>query len=189
MAWSLPGGGGAVYCKAVAEVGGTATREMSMRYLMREKIWAFGDDFAIKDEHGRDVYHVDGKVFTLRQTLVINDAEGGEVAVIRKKLLSFGPAFEVSRGSSVSVISKHLFTMFRAKFTVDVPGPGDLEASGSFMQREFTFSRAGRTIATVSRRWFKFSDTYGIDIDDGEDDVLILASAVAIDLCMHPDRD
>ncbi len=29
---------------------------------------------------------------------------------------------------------------------------------------------------------------YGIDIEDGEDDILILASAVVIDLCCHGDK-
>lgn len=41
----------------------------------------------------------------------------------------------------------------------------------------------------MSKRWFSFSDTYGIDIDEGEDEVLILASAVVIDLVSHPDQD
>ena len=30
-----------------------------MRYLLREKLIAIGDDFTIKDEHGHDVYDVD----------------------------------------------------------------------------------------------------------------------------------
>jgi uncharacterized protein YxjI len=85
-------------------------------------------------------------------------------------------------------VKKHLFTLFRAAFTVDVPGPGDdLEAKGSFLDHDYTFERAGRTVATVSKRWFSIRDTYGIDIADGENDVLILASAVVIDLCSHPD--
>jgi uncharacterized protein YxjI len=43
-------------------------------------------------------------------------------------------------------------------------------------------------VATVSKRWFSIRDTYGIDISPGENDVLILASAVVIDLCSHPDQ-
>jgi uncharacterized protein YxjI len=40
----------------------------------------------------------------------------------------------------------------------------------------------------VSKKWLTFADTYAVDIDDGEDDVLILASAVVIDLVSHPDN-
>jgi uncharacterized protein YxjI len=157
--------------------------------MMREKLFSFGDDYSIRDEVGREVYFVDGKVLRIRQTLEMLDASGREVAVIRKRLISLGPVYEITRGNSVSVLSKHLFTLFRAKFTLDVPGPGDLEASGSFLEHEFSFTRDGRTVATASKRWFKFADTYGIDVAEGEDDVLILASAVAIDLCLHPDNN
>jgi uncharacterized protein YxjI len=40
----------------------------------------------------------------------------------------------------------------------------------------------------VSKRWFSLSDTYAVDIDEAEDDVLILAAAVVIDLVSHPDK-
>jgi uncharacterized protein YxjI len=36
----------------------------------------------------------------------------------------------------------------------------------------------------VSKRFFAFSDTYGVDIVDGEDDITILATAVVIDLVL-----
>jgi uncharacterized protein YxjI len=42
-------------------------------------------------------------------------------------------------------------------------------------------------VATVSKRWFSLRDTYGIEIADGEDDVLILASAVVVDQVCHRD--
>lgn len=31
------------------------------RYQLRQKLWTFGDDFAICDEAGREVYYVDGR--------------------------------------------------------------------------------------------------------------------------------
>ncbi len=86
------------------------------------------------------------------------------------------------------MVKKHLFTLFRCRFTVDVPGPDDLEAQGKFLDREYTFSRSGRTVATVSQRWFTWADTYGVDIVDGEDEVLILASTVVIDMACHGDK-
>jgi uncharacterized protein YxjI len=72
---------------------------------------------------------------------------------------------------------------------VDVPGPDDLEAEGDFLDHEYSFTRGGRLVATVSKRWFSWTDTYGIDITSGEDDVLILASAVVVDMACHPDDD
>ena len=160
-----------------------------MRYLMRERILSWGDDFTIKTADGRDAYHVDGKVFSFGDKLSFKDMRGQEVAVIDQQLLSLGSRYEIIRGGkTVAVVKKHLFTLFRARFTVDVPGPDDLEAQGNFLDHEYTFERGGRDVARVSKKWFSLADTYAIDIDDGEDDVLILASAVVIDLVSHPDQ-
>ena len=161
-----------------------------MRYLMKQKLFCFGDDFAIKDEAGRDAFFVDGKVFTLGQKLSFQDMHGQELAFIRQKLLSWGPAYEIYRdGQLAAVVKKHLFTFFRCAFTVDVPGPDDIEAQGSFLDMEYSFTRGGRQVAEVSKRWFSFGDTYGVDIADSEDQVLILASTVVIDMICHGDHE
>ena len=159
-----------------------------MRYIMRERILSWGDDFTIRNENGEDAYYVDGKVLSFGDKLSFKDAQGKEVALIDQKLLAIGPQYEIIRGGrTVAVVKKQLFTLFRARFTIDVPGPDDLEAKGNFIDHEYSFERDGRQVARVSKKWFSFSDTYGIDIDDREDDVLVLASAVVIDLVSHPD--
>jgi uncharacterized protein YxjI len=161
-----------------------------VRYLMRERILSWGDDFTIKDADGRDVFYVDGRVFSFGDKLTFKDSSGSEVALIDQKLLSIGPQYEIIRGGkTVAVVKKHLFTLFRARFTVDVPGPDDLEATGNFLAHEYSFERGGREVARVSKKWFSLADTYAVDIDEGQDDVLILASAVVIDLVSHPDKD
>jgi uncharacterized protein YxjI len=158
------------------------------RYQMREHLFSFGDDFSIKDESGRDVFFVDGKALSIGDKLIFKDRNGRELARIRERLLSIGKTYDVSFPDGTSVkVKKDLFTLFRASFSIDVPGPGDLQATGSFLDHDYRFERDGRTVATVSKKWFSIRDTYGIDISPGENDVLILASAVVIDLCSHPD--
>jgi uncharacterized protein YxjI len=159
-----------------------------MRYVMKQKLFCWGDDFRIKNEAGDDAFFVDGRAFSIGNKLSFQDLKGNELAFIRQKLLSWGPIYEITRdGELLAVVKKHLFTFFRCKFTVDVTGPDDLEAQGSFMDMEYTFERGGRTVAEVSKRWFSFSDTYGVDINRGEDDLLILASTVVIDMICHAD--
>lgn len=160
-----------------------------MRYMMKQNLFCWGDDFSIKNETGEEVFFVDGKAFSLGQKLSFQDMQRNELAFIRQKLLAWGPTYEITRnGALAAVVKKHLFTFLRCRFTVDVPGPDDLEAQGSFLDMEYTFTRAGQTVAEVSKRWFTFADTYGVDIGDSEDDVLILASTVVIDMVCHGDR-
>ena len=161
-----------------------------MRYLMREKILSWGDDFTIRDEAGNDVFIVDGKAFSIGKQLSFRDMSGAELAFIKQKLLSWGPTYEVYRGGALAaVVKRELFSFLHHRFTVDVPGPDDLEAAGSLTDHEYEMRRGDRVVATVSKRWFSWSDTYGIDVADGEDDVLVLASAVVIDMACHPDKE
>ena len=160
-----------------------------MRYIMKQKLFAWGDDFFIKDERGRDVFFVDGKVFSFGNQLAFQDLAGNELAFIRQQVLSWGPTYEIYRGDQLyAVVKKELFTFFRCRFTVDVPGPDDLEAEGDFLDHEYVFNRGGEAVAKVSKEWFSWSDTYGVDIGEGEDDILILASTVVIDMACHSDK-
>lgn len=159
-----------------------------MRYVMKQKLFSWGDDFTIRDADGRDAFFVDGKAFTFGDQLSFQDMEGHELAYIKQKLLSWGPTYEIHRnGALAAVVKKQLFTFIHHRFTVDVPGPDDLEAAGSFTDHEYTFTRGSRTVAVVSKQWFSWTDTYGVDVAEGEDVVLILASSVVIDMACHPD--
>jgi len=158
------------------------------RYVMKQKLFSFGDDFRIRDESGADAFLVDGKAFSIGQKLSFQDMSGHELAFIRQKLLNWSPTYEIWRDGKLSaVVKKQLFALLRHRFTVDVPGPDDLEATGDFLDHEYTFRRGDQVVATVSKRWFALGDTYGIEIADGEDDVLVLASAVVVDEACHPD--
>jgi uncharacterized protein YxjI len=160
-----------------------------MRYVMRQKLFSWGDDFTIKDDAGNDVFFVDGKAFSIGDKLSFQDMQGSELAFIRQRLLAWGPTYEVYRGGALAAtVKKHLFTFLACRFTVDVPGPDDLEAAGDFLDHEYEFRRGGRAVATVSKRWFSWTDTYGVDIADREDDVLVLAATVVIDMVCHADR-
>jgi uncharacterized protein YxjI len=155
---------------------------------MRQKIFCFGDDYIVKDEAGTDRFLIDGRALSFGDKLSFQDMSGRELAFIRQKLLSWGPTYEIWYGENLAaVVKKALFTFLNCRFSVDVPGPDDLEAMGNFLDMEYQFTREGTVVATVSKRWFQISDTYGIEVAAGEDDVLILASTVVIDLCCHGD--
>jgi uncharacterized protein YxjI len=160
-----------------------------MRFILREKFFAFGEDFYIQDEYGRNVFLVDGKMFSIGDNLSIRDMAGNEVATIRQRLIALRPTYEIERnGQHAATINKALFSFFTDRFTIDVPGPGDFVAHGDFWEHEYAFERGGQAVAYVSKQWFSFRDTYGVEVADGEDAILILATAVVIDLISNDEE-
>jgi uncharacterized protein YxjI len=161
-----------------------------MRYIMKKKLFSMGADFTIKDADGKDVFFVDGKVLSLRDRLVFQDMKGNELAVVQKKLFSWGPTYEIYHdGELKAVVKESLFTLVGHRFTVaDENGPDDLDARGTFTDHQYTFTRAGQAVAEVSESWFTIPDTYGVDIAANQDDVLILACTVVIERCQEAAR-
>jgi uncharacterized protein YxjI len=152
-------------------------------YLIRERLFDLGDDFDITDESGSTVFHVDGKVLTVRDRLVIEDPTGREVASVHRRLVALRPTYTISiGGEKAAEVRKKLFTPFRDKYTIDIPGPHDLEMRGDLFDHEFTVERDGHEVASVSKRWFSLRDTYAVNIAEGEDHLLILAGVLALDL-------
>jgi uncharacterized protein YxjI len=64
----------------------------------------------------------------------------------------------------------------------------DLEVQGNILDYEYAIGEGRDKVAEVSKKWFRVADTYGVQIGPGQNDVLILAIAVALDSMAHPAR-
>lgn len=160
------------------------------RYKLRQHLLSIGEDFTIEDANGNPVYRVDGKVLTIRETFVIEDLSGNEVATIREKKIALRDSMKILRGGeTIATIRKAWISPFRDKFSIEVEGGEDLVAQGDLTSHEYEIHRGGSTVARVSKHWFSIRDSYGVEIEAGEDDGLILALVVAVDEMAHdPDE-
>jgi uncharacterized protein YxjI len=59
-----------------------------------------------------------------------------------------------------------------------------MEVSGDLLGHEFTIARDGQTAATISKRWLSLTASYAVDVAPGENDLLILATVLALDLAL-----
>ena len=156
------------------------------RYKMRENLISIGDDFWIETQRGRRAYFVNGKALRVRDTLDFEDTNGRTLCKIQSKMLRIKDTMEIERpGQGNVTVKKALLTPMRDRFEANVPGAGDIDIQGNITGHEYTMTRGGRRIAEVSKKWLAIRDTYTVEVDGGEDDVLVLAIAVAIDQMSH----
>jgi uncharacterized protein YxjI len=158
-----------------------------MRYVMKQKILTLTDDFTIRDSSGNEVYRVKGKLFSIGDKLSFRDLVGEELALIKQKVISLVPRYRIFRGGKLRAeVNRKLLSVFRDKFKVDMKDDSpDLEIVGNIFAHEYKFLRGGNEVAHVSKKWISLRDSYGIEIDEGEDDVLILACAIIVDMISH----
>jgi uncharacterized protein YxjI len=157
------------------------------RYQMREKLVSIGDDFWIEDGQGAKVFKVDGKALRVRNTLHFEDRNGRVLCKIQERMLRIKDSMEVEGpgGERVAMVKKALITPLRDRFTVKIKNGPDLEVQGNILDHEYTIGEGRDKVAEVSKKWFRIRDTYGVEIEPGQDDVVILAVTVCIDQMAH----
>ena len=151
------------------------------RFLMREKLLSIGDDFWIENDRGERAYKVDGKAFRVRQTFVLKDISGRELARIQERKLSIRDKIAIERGGDTAATVHKALVGIRDRFAINVERGADMKAHGNVVDHEYEIERDGDTVATISKKWFRVRESYGVNIAEGEDAPLILAITVAID--------
>jgi uncharacterized protein YxjI len=162
---------------------------MSNRYKIRQNLISIGDDFWIENEVGKKVFKVDGKILRIRKTLVFEDLNGKKLAQIQERLLTIKDTMVVedADGKDIATIKKALITPFRDKWDVKVKNGPDLDVQGNIFDFEYMIKQGRDKIAEISKKWFRLTDTYGVEIGPGQNDILILAVAIAVDMMAHDD--
>lgn len=156
-----------------------------MEYILKEKSFTMGDDFVVKDKEGNKHFLFDGKAFRIGEKLIVKDAEGNKLGHIRKKMISLKKTYEVYKGEELIAKVKKKKGLFRKKIKIDVGGKEDYKIKGNMMGREYSFLKGKKEVATVSKKRFKIQDSYSVVVSEEEDPLLILATAVIIDLIYY----
>jgi uncharacterized protein YxjI len=156
----------------------------TVRLQMREKLLAIGDDSWIDDEAGKHVYKVNGKAARLRATFVLEAPDGTEVAKIKQRPVHLRDTMTIELDGRSATVKKALVGI-RDRFHVEVDGQEDLKIHGNIVDHEYEIEQSGRTVATISKKWFRVRDSYGVEIQPTADVPLILAVTVAVDDLSH----
>ncbi len=149
-----------------------------MKLLFKQRMFSWFDSYDIYSEAGESLYTVKGQL-SWGHCLKIYDSMGREIGTVKERVLTFLPKFEIYLGENyMGCISKE-FTFLRPKFNIDFNG---WHVEGSFMEWDYSIvDGMGRSIASVSKELFRWTDTYVIDVADPKDALCALMLVLAID--------
>ncbi|MDG6256621.1 MAG: LURP-one-related family protein [Methanomicrobiaceae archaeon] len=167
--------------RAREEAGGTH------RYKMREKMVSIGDDYWIENEAGERAFKVDGKALRIRNTLILQNREGQELYKIQERMLHIKDTMEIEKaeGGTAATIKKALISPLRDHWTVKISGQEDWDVQGNILDHEYRIEAGRKRVAEASKKWFRIRDSYGVEVEPGYDDALVLAITAAIDQMAH----
>jgi len=157
---------------------------------MRQRLASIGDDYNIENDRGERAYHIDGKALRIRNTLIFEDPQGHELAKIQERMMRVRDTMEIEgpNGETLATVKKAMITPLRERWTVKVGAGPDIDIQGNILDHEYEMDAGGHKVAEVSKKWFRVADTYGVEIEPGQNDVVILAATAAVDMMAHPSR-
>lgn len=159
-----------------------------MRFIVRQKFFSIRDGFYIKDQSGRDVYSVKGKLWTLGKKFYLTDLAGNEL-FIKQRLFRIRARYDFLINDEVVAVVKRRFPLFMKRYKVESDVFGDLKVNGNIMAWSFSIdTKDGRSLATVSKKILHVNDTYTVDVFDRRFEMLGLGIAVMLDAVHHKGR-
>lgn len=158
-------------------------------YRIKQKILSLWGKYTIRNEAEEELFKVTGK----KSSFFLNrysfqTMAGEEVLQIKQQFNIWRPIYRIEREGEVLATIRGLNTWFKPRFDVFLGTGETLEIKGSFWQYEYSISFEGATYASISKKTWSWTDEYGIEIEEGVDDILMLATVVIIDLCNHQGR-
>ncbi|MFC5781711.1 MULTISPECIES: LURP-one-related/scramblase family protein [Streptomyces] len=153
-----------------------------MRYEVRERLFAVGEDYWIEDEQGHKAFLVDGKAMRLRDTFELKGPDGRVLIDIHEKMFALRDTMVIERGDeALAKIKRKRLSLLRNHYRAELVDGTELDVSGKIMDREFVVEYDGEMLAHISRRWLRVRDTYGVDvIREDADPALLIAIAVCV---------
>lgn len=148
-----------------------------MKLYFKQRFFSWFDSYDIYYEGGSVAYTVEGKL-SWGHCLHILDSRGQHIATVKQQVLTFLPKFDLYVGERCIGTIRKEFTFFHPSFTMDFCG---WTVEGSFMEWDYTIQDGPRTVASISKELFNWTDTYTIDMADPGDALYALMVVLAID--------
>jgi uncharacterized protein YxjI len=91
-------------------------------------------------------------------------------------------------GAVIATVRRAAFSPFRHRYEVTLADGTVLDAAGNFSDMNWELTAGDRVVGRISRQWFKVRDTYGVEVEPGEDTALVIAIAICIDRLREQER-
>lgn len=149
-----------------------------MKLLIKQRVFSWTDTYDVYDEAGETKYYIKGEALSLGHRLHVYDAGRRELGLVKEKLLTLLPCFEIFvNGVQVGEIQKK-FSFMLPKYELKYQ---DWHVEGDFLGWNYAVYRECCPVVHIKKELWHWGDTYVIEIDDARDELAALLLVLAID--------
>ena len=147
-----------------------------MKLLFKQRFFSWFNSYDIYDEYGEVYFTVKGQL-SWGHTFKIYDKNNQEIGMLKQKLFTFLPKYEIYVNNRLLGEIHKEFTFFTPKFYITFNG---YTVSGDFFNWDYDVYREGKKVSSINKEIFKLTDTYVITTTE-EEALISLMIVLAID--------
>ena len=150
------------------------------RFVVKSK-FGMDRDFEALDAEGQRAWFVDGK-FGARPAAEVQDASGAVTHRLKGRFFGIPKQITVSDSEGREVASiRAKFSPVKSKMIITLTDGGEWTLEGNLIEKDYTITSDGAVVAAISQKFLTVRDAYTIDIADGVDQGLAMATLWAVD--------
>lgn len=150
-----------------------------MKLLIKQRVFSWTDTYDVYDEEGKPVYYVKADFFTFGHQIHVFDKNSGrEAGGVFQKLMTLMPVFEVKINDVYAGEIRKKFALFKPQYEIDFNG---WRVEGDFFGWNYDVYSGDAVIAHITKELLAWGDTYVIDINNPQDELMGLLLVIAID--------
>jgi len=161
------------------------------RYIMRQRMLVLGQDFVVNNAAGQPVYKIHGKVRLIKEALTFSDMQGRVLYKLDERVIRIRESFDIlkANGQLAAKVHNAIIDPLRERFTIEIPGGQNMTTLGKVIWAQYDILRNRQQVAKISKQFSWIGrDQYVVDVYQGEDNCLILAITVVIDMMVSNGR-
>ena len=147
-----------------------------MKLLFKQRFLSWFDSYDIYDKYGEVYFTVKGQL-SWGHTFKIYDKNNQEIGMLKQKLFTFLPKYEIYVNNRLLGEIHKEFTFFTPKFYITFNG---YTVNGDFFNWDYDVYREGKKVSSINKEIFKLTDTYVITTTE-EEALISLMIVLAID--------
>lgn len=146
----------------------------------KQKVFKLEDHYPITDGDEQAVYQVDQNLKIFGYEVHVSHADGTPAFVVTQELMYFLPTFHVDFENGERMTIKSRISFLKKKIDVEY-SDSNLLITGDVWDWDFAIQEGEREVASVTRKFLAWGDTFTLDIFDDDYSDVAVAAMIVID--------
>jgi uncharacterized protein YxjI len=152
-------------------------------FIMQKKILSAHEHYDFLDLKGNKIAEADGNLIQVPPKFQVRDTHGIELMHLQGKTLSLRKEFSLygSAGEELGTIKRKIAKLVGEEFWVEKDGAEFMRIYGDFTEHEYQIEVSGQSVATVHKKWVTVRDQLGVSITGDVDHMVVIGAVIVIE--------